>query len=77
MRLDYEKYRPLLSTHQLSTEEENELIDYLWNFVSAHVDRAFEMHPVQLAQHQNKIASKAKLIVRKEGKVNECSRVLH
>lgn len=53
MRLDYEKYRPMLAERNLSREDEDEILEYLWNLMGSQVDRAFEMHPVQLA-HKDK-----------------------
>lgn len=52
MKLDYEKYRHNLARLELSREDENEILEYLWHMMSAQVDRAFGIDPVQLSQNR-------------------------
>lgn len=42
MHLDYERYRHHLTQYQLPSIREEEIMDYLWHFLTKQVDIAFD-----------------------------------
>jgi len=49
MQPNYDKYRSYLTPRKLTTQQENELMDFVWNFMESQIDHAFGHNPVRLA----------------------------
>jgi hypothetical protein len=47
MHLDYEKFRHYLADHNMSHEEENEVMENVWSWMSEAAAKAWGMHPLQ------------------------------
>ena len=50
MSLDYERYRKHLTHFNLSKQQEDEVIEAIWQLVSSSIDQAFGVHPIQLSR---------------------------
>ena len=56
MQPDVEKYLPYLDGHDLTEARKVELIHSIWRITESFADRAFGLHPVQLAKAQEEAA---------------------
>lgn len=54
--LDVALYESYLEGSDLSEDDKREFLETLWNIVISFVDLGFEVHPVQLAQEDAKLA---------------------
>lgn len=80
MKLDYEKYRHHLASRNLSVNEENELMDFVWQFMETQVDQAFGIDPVQLAfERSNKrsLQSPASIVSKKDTEYIKLNETIH
>lgn len=50
LKLDFEKYEPLLADETIPEAQKRELIETLWSIITQFVAMGFEIHPVQAVQ---------------------------